>query len=216
MRALRANARADAIRYVRKRKICRRIAAALNGELSAHSAGKGLGATFTFTVPLLLPTAEEAAAVLAATAADAPVALQAAAAPPSVADASWLSILVAEDDAPSRMIMRKLLTRLRARVTCVEDGAAAVAAAAQTRFDLIFMDLHMPHIDGLAATAAILAEAAAQQQAPKIVALTASCSEDVKAKCAAAGMVAHLSKPVNTQRLEQLIRELCSSGAPAG
>lgn len=209
--------------------ICRRLAAAMHGDLSVHSAGKGHGATFTFAVPLLLPSAEDAAAVLAAQAErGAPVAEEAIAdavaaavpsaatlpllqaAPPPPLDASALRILVAEDDGASRFIMQKLLARLRANVTCVCDGAEAVEAAAAQRFDLILMDLHMPRLDGMAASAAILA-AAPPGCAPTIVALTASCSEDVKAKCAAAGMTSHLSKPINLPRLEALLRELCGA-----
>jgi CheY-like chemotaxis protein len=231
-----------------RRQICRRIAAALHGELRAHSAGKGLGATFTFTVPLLLPSAEEEEAMLAEAAqrTAAPPEDASDAAPmasdteqlqlqlqlqpgtghappppssPTLLDASALRILVAEDDASSRIIMHKLLSRLRARVTCVCDGAAAVEAAAAERFDCIFMDLHMPRVDGLAASAAILAAAGAggagaAHAPPRIIALTASCSPEVKSRCAAAGMAAHLSKPVSMGRLEGVIRDLLVCAPP--
>ena len=190
--------------------ICRRIAGAMRGTLRAHSDGKGRGAAFTLTVPLEVPSSslEEAAQSAEVDAAPTELAVPArcpAAAPPPPLDASALRVLVAEDDAASRVIMRKLLSRLRAHVTCVEDGAAAVEVCASAFFDIVLMDLHMPRLDGLQASAAILS--AATTRRPAIVALTASCSEEVKARCAAAGMTAHLSKPVNTAHLEALIRQ---------
>jgi signal transduction histidine kinase/ActR/RegA family two-component response regulator len=187
--------------------ICRRIAAAMGGDLAASSAGKGKGAAFTLSVPLALPTADEAAAALATASEPAPPSAPVEAGtvqPPA------LRVLVAEDDGPSQLIIRKLLNRLGAAATVVDNGKAAVQAAAESAFDLILLDLHMPCLDGLAAAARICAAARdTGMRPPPIVALTASVSEETQRACAAAGMVAHLSKPISLARLERVIRDHC-------
>ena len=186
--------------------MCRRIVAAMGGDLTATSAGKGKGALFTLSLPLTLPTpAEEAALTERAPAANA--------APVPHAQ----RVLVAEDDGPSQLIVRKLLSRLGVEVVIVVDnGQAAVDACARsqavgTAFDLILLDLHMPLLDGMAAARRICAAACdAGKPAPPIVALTASVSEETQRACAAAGMAAHLAKPISMARLERVLREHCA------
>jgi CheY-like chemotaxis protein len=179
----------------------------MGGDLAASSAGKGKGAAFTLSVPLALPTADEAAAALATASEPAPPSAPVEAGtvqPPA------LRVLVAEDDGPSQLIIRKLLNRLGAAATVVDNGKAAVQAAAESAFDLILLDLHMPCLDGLAAAARICAAARdTGMRPPPIVALTASVSEETQRACAAAGMVAHLSKPISLARLERVIRDHC-------
>ena len=185
--------------------ICRRIAAAMGGDLAAASAGKGKGAAFTLSVPLTLPTAEElAAAALTESVPAVPAA--------PVAQAHALRVLVAEDDGPSQLIVRKLLSRLGVQhATVVDNGQAAVQAACETAFDLILLDLHMPLLDGMAAARHICAAARDVGKAvPPIVALTASVSEETQRACAAAGMAAHLAKPISLARLARVIGDHCA------
>ena len=173
----------------------------MGGDLAAASAGKGKGAAFTLSLPLTLPSAAEEEAL-----ADVP-----AASPVEASALPALRVLVAEDDGPIQLIVRKLLSRLGAVATVVDNGAAAVRAAAEGSYDLILLDLHMPQLDGMAAAERICAAArAAGTLAPPVVAMTASVSEETQRACAAAGMVAHVSKPVSLARLERVIRAHCA------
>jgi CheY-like chemotaxis protein len=112
-----------------------------------------------------------------------------------------LSVLVAEDNEINAMLARTLLERLGHMPTMVTDGEQAVAAvthacAAGRRFDLILMDLHMPHVDGITATRRIRAVEADARCAPtRIVALTANAAAEDRMACMAAGMNGFLTKP---------------------
>ncbi len=120
-----------------------------------------------------------------------------------------LSVLVAEDNPVNALLARALLERAGHRVTHVGDGAAAVASAAAERFDLILMDMRMPGLDGLQATRAIRAEEAARGRArTPIVALTAGAFAEDAAAARAAGMDAHVAKPIDRPRLDALLSSL--------
>jgi len=140
------------------------------------------------------------------------------AAPPP---ASGLSILVAEDNPINALLARTLLTRMGHAPTMVGDGEAAVSAWQAAReaghpFDLVLMDLHMPALDGLAATrrirAAEGAEPAGAARTP-IVALTANAYDEDRDACRAAGMDGFLVKPLDRDRLAETIAGLRRNAA---
>ena len=114
-------------------------------------------------------------------------------------------ILVAEDHDLNQVLMRTLIERLHHHVDIAVDGAEAVAkvvtaAAAGTPYDLVLMDMQMPRVDGVEAARLIRARGIDGSTLP-IVALTANAfAEDVDA-CLAAGMQAHLSKPIDLDAL---------------
>ncbi len=115
-----------------------------------------------------------------------------------------LHVLVAEDHPVNRKFLQALLARLGHRVTLVENGQlalAAVEAAAPGHFDVVLMDMHMPVLDGLAATAAIRALPPPRGQVP-IVALTADVFAETRQRASAAGMNDFLAKPVQPVELE--------------
>jgi two-component system sensor histidine kinase/response regulator len=88
----------------------------------------------------------------------------------------------------------------------VENGLQAVAAVRQGRYDLVLMDVHMPEMDGFAATAAIRQdEAAGQGRHLPIVALTADELPQDMEKSRAAGMDDHLSKPITRESLAAVV-----------
>jgi CheY-like chemotaxis protein len=127
---------------------------------------------------------------------------------PAHADAG-LAILVAEDNDINALLARALLVRLGHRPTMVTNGAEAIdawrrARAAGTPYDLVLMDVHMPEVDGIAAAGRIRAAEPAGERTP-IVALTANAFSDDRDACLAAGMDAFLTKPLDRERLAELL-----------
>jgi PAS domain S-box-containing protein len=103
-------------------------------------------------------------------------------------------VLLAEDNLVNREVARQLLTDVRLVVDTATDGAAAVALAERTRYDVVLMDMQMPEMDGLQATR-ILRTRPLGAEVP-IIAMTANAFGEDRAACLAAGMNDHLAKPV--------------------
>jgi CheY-like chemotaxis protein len=116
-------------------------------------------------------------------------------------------VLLAEDNDSNAMLADAALRHFRCDVRLVTDGAAAVALAAAESFDLIFMDYHMPVLDGLHATQQIRRlEAEQRRQRTPIVAITASAMPSERQQCLAAGMDDVLVKPFVLNELERMLR----------
>ena len=135
-------------------------------------------------------------------------------APP--ADFSHLRVLVAEDNAVNRNVVRMQLKRHGCKCETVENGLAAVEAAQQSRYDLILMDCEMPEMDGFEATRRIRAwEAESRAQgrtvpAVPIIALTAKAMSGDREACLAAGMNDYLSKPLRAPDLAETLARIPS------
>jgi signal transduction histidine kinase/CheY-like chemotaxis protein/HPt (histidine-containing phosphotransfer) domain-containing protein len=115
-------------------------------------------------------------------------------------------VLVADDSAVNREVALEALARCGVTdVAAVEDGAAAVAAAEEQRFDLILMDGSMPVLDGFAAARAIRQREAATGRRTPIVALTAHVLGEAAEAAAAAGMDGTLLKPFTLRQLADLL-----------
>jgi signal transduction histidine kinase/ligand-binding sensor domain-containing protein/CheY-like chemotaxis protein/HPt (histidine-containing phosphotransfer) domain-containing protein len=115
-------------------------------------------------------------------------------------------VLVAEDNPVNQTVADGFLREMGCTVTCVGDGRAAVSRASSGAFDLILMDLQMPDIDGITATAMIRrAEAAAGGRRTPIVAVTANVSATHRKDCLAAGMDDFLGKPVYLEDLREVL-----------
>ena len=114
------------------------------------------------------------------------------------------SVLVAEDNDINQKVVRHLLERMGCRVHVVDNGVAAVEAAAQGGYDLVFMDCMMPEMDGYRATAAI--RAAETGQRLPVLALTANALDSERERCLAAGMDDYLPKPVRIDALTAVLR----------
>ncbi|CAG0985636.1 two-component system, NarL family, sensor histidine kinase BarA [Geobacteraceae bacterium] len=122
-----------------------------------------------------------------------------------------LSVLVAEDNELNRMVAIGLLTALNQRVTAVANGREAVEAFRHGSFDLVFMDVSMPEMDGIEATRAIRrGDAGEGARAIPIVALTAHALKDDRARFLAEGMTDYLSKPLFRSELRRMV--LCFAG----
>jgi CheY-like chemotaxis protein len=119
-----------------------------------------------------------------------------------------LQVLLADDQVINVMIIGKLLAQLGCSMERVENGQQAVERWQQGGLDLILMDLQMPVMGGLDATRRIreLEHAGAGSGHVPIVAVTASALEQDRERCLAAGMDAHLARPVALDRLAQVMR----------
>ncbi|TRD11833.1 response regulator [Erythrobacter insulae] len=118
-------------------------------------------------------------------------------------------ILLVEDHDINQMLMKDMLNRLGKDVQIAENGAIAVeevkaSIQANHPFDLVLMDMNMPVMNGIEATRAIRSEGIKACDLP-IVALTANAFAEDMAGCLEAGMQAHLTKPINSQKLEEAI-----------
>ncbi|MBN9023645.1 MAG: response regulator, partial [Rhizobiales bacterium] len=127
-------------------------------------------------------------------------------------------ILLAEDNEISALLARAVFESLGHTVTEVRDGHAAVEAARDEagRFDVIFLDLHMPGLDGLAAAMRIRAdERTAARAARPIIALTADTLPETRRAALAAGIDSLIEKPVAPDTLRTALDALADCRAAA-
>jgi PAS domain S-box-containing protein len=125
-----------------------------------------------------------------------------------------LRILVAEDNLVNQKLVLHLLGRHGYAADMVENGLQAVAAAEANDYDVVFMDLQMPELDGLEATRRILV-GHPDGGAPHIVALTANAMQEDRAMCLAAGMSDYLSKPIRPAELVGALERAAAARAGA-
>ena len=172
--------------------LVKRHARLMGGEVVVDSR-PGDGATFTLKLPLAL-----------AAPAETPVP---ASHPDEEAEGCAARILVVDDHPANREVARLMLTAIGCEVTEACDGAEAISMAAAQTFDLILMDVRMPRVDGLAASRAIRA---AGDTTP-ILAVTADAMPEDAARCLAAGMDAHLAKPISHHALYAAMERLLNA-----
>jgi PAS domain S-box-containing protein len=139
--------------------------------------------------------------------------------PPAPAARTGLRILLAEDHPVNQEVARQILQRLGHHVVVAADGHAALAALEQSgrgAFDLVLMDLQMPGMSGLEATAAIRdAERASGTHLP-IVALTAHAMQGDRERYLEAGMDGYVTKPIDGVELTRVIDQLVPPAAAPG
>ena len=121
------------------------------------------------------------------------------------------NILLAEDVEINREIVLALLDPTSVNIDCAENGAAAVRmfSEAPDKYDIIFMDIQMPEMDGYEATRRIRALEADRKISPgiPIIAMTANVFQDDIKKCIETGMNAHLGKPLDFKEVLKLLRK---------
>jgi two-component system, sensor histidine kinase and response regulator len=127
---------------------------------------------------------------------------------------SRLRILLAEDNIINQRVICRLLEKRGHTVVAVETGRGAVDALEKDRYDLVLMDIQMPDMDGLEATAAIREREKSSGNHQSIVALTAHAMKGDEERCLAAGMDAYLSKPVRPEDLDDLLMRASRTAAP--
>jgi signal transduction histidine kinase/CheY-like chemotaxis protein len=120
-----------------------------------------------------------------------------------------LRVLVAEDNPVNQRVVQGMLRACQCEVVLANNGREAVEAWGRGSFDVVFMDVQMPEMDGFEAVAAIrAAEASAQRLRVPIVALTAHAMAGDAERCLAAGMDGYLSKPLRRAALDDELRRL--------
>jgi signal transduction histidine kinase/ActR/RegA family two-component response regulator len=162
----------------------------MGGTIEVESS-PGEGTCFRFAVPM--EHAQEPAAARTA-------------APPTVC-AEHLRVLVAEDNVVNQKVVLMLLKKLGVNADMAADGAQAIAAVEGNRYDLVLMDVQMPEVDGLAATREIRSRLPRDRQ-PVIFGLTAHATTEYRDICLGAGMDGYLTKPLEQDKLRDLIAEL--------
>jgi CheY-like chemotaxis protein len=131
-----------------------------------------------------------------------------------------LKVLVAEDTPFNQKFIMRLLERWQHRATLVEDGTQVLKALKKDRFDIVLMDVQMPEMDGLEATRAIRAGEQASGGHIPIVAMTAHAVKGDLERCLEAGMDEYVSKPIDADKLfnivETLVRQPAAAAKDAG
>jgi two-component system, sensor histidine kinase and response regulator len=119
--------------------------------------------------------------------------------------ATSLHVLLAEDNAVNQRLVVRLLEKRGHHVVVAGNGAEALTAMEKQEFDLVFMDVQMPEMDGLEATAAIREKEQTSGKHQPIIALTAHAMKGDREKCIAGGMDGYLTKPIRPQELDDVL-----------
>lgn len=166
-----------------------RLVESMGGTITV-SANPDSGSTFTFTFRAELPTKNADVRYLDAS------------------NDRTLSVLLAEDIQVNQLVAGRLLEKLGHRVTIASNGAEAIDKWKEGGFDLIFMDIQMPEMDGYQATRYIREEEQERGGHVPIIALTANVLENDERSCLESGMDAYLTKPIRKEALAKMIEGL--------
>lgn len=117
-----------------------------------------------------------------------------------------LRILLAEDNVTNQKLAQRMLEQLGYRADIAANGLEAVEAVQRQAYDVVFMDVQMPEMDGLEATRCIR-HALPNPQRPRIIAMTANAMQGDRELCLAAGMDSYVSKPIRVKELVGALNE---------
>ena len=180
--------------------ICKRLATMMGGDIKVNSE-LGSGSTFSIdlTFPLFLNDAS------AHTLSERSEGL------PEHTETRVIRALVAEDNEINRQVATELLQAINVNVTLAKNGCEAVLMVKEkAAFDIIFMDIQMPELDGFEATEQI--KRSEKGKNVPIVAMTAHAMAGDRERCLISGMDDHIAKPLSFHTLKQLISKLCTKG----
>lgn len=161
----------------------------------------GHGAAFHFTI---LAEIAEQAAPPAARHAVVPAAATAAVSPDGMPE---LRVIVADDNPVNRKVALSFLKRLGYQADAAANGVELLERLKTDLYDVVFMDVQMPEMDGLEATRRIRGELPPARQ-PRIVAMTAAAFAEDRVRCLGAGMEDYVSKPMSMEELAGVLRRV--------
>lgn len=180
--------------------ICQKLAHLMNGSIGVNSA-PGVGSTFWVEIPLAVNATKRIASSKTAVRRI------------HSKNQKQLRVLIAEDNKINQLVICKMLQILGHHCTVVDNGLKAYQEIQNNIYDLIFMDCHMPVLDGISATQKIRALETASATIP-IIALTADLMKGSKQRCMDAGMNAFLGKPIDVNQLSMAIEQLMLNQVP--
>lgn len=117
-----------------------------------------------------------------------------------------LKILIAEDNTINQRIIKKMFSKIGMEVDIAQDGLEALSMSAEQDYDLIFMDMQMPHMDGIEATE-ILVKRQSFNSRPLIIAMTANAMQSDRELCLGVGMDDFMTKPLKVDDIKLIIRK---------
>ncbi len=180
--------------------ICKLLVDGMNGVIGFESQ-EGFGSTFWFVLPLPKSAADIAEPADASPAEETTLAD----APP----AKTRTVLVAEDNLVNQQVAKNVLERLGHQVDVASNGRVALEMLEKKSYDVIFMDVQMPEMDGIEATKRIRQLDDAQSQIP-IVAVTANAMAGDRETYLEAGMTEYVSKPFSTEDIKDALKAVFS------
>jgi CheY-like chemotaxis protein len=133
----------------------------------------------------------------------------------TVAKPVQLQILLADDSRVIQAQLARVLKSLGHEVTIVTTGLAAFEITGKKRFDLVFMDLEMPEMDGVEATLAIRKREHVDESRTRIIAMSANSSDALEQRCLSIGMDSYITKPVNMKTIQKLCSTAGDGPQPA-
>ena len=119
-----------------------------------------------------------------------------------------LNVLLAEDAVVNQKLIIGLMEKHGHSVTVAADGKEAIAALAEGEFDVVLMDVEMPEMDGLEATAVIRVKERQTGNHVPIIAMTAHAMKGDRQRCLEAGMDGYVSKPIRARQLFDALRSV--------
>jgi signal transduction histidine kinase/DNA-binding response OmpR family regulator len=120
-------------------------------------------------------------------------------------------VLIAEDNIVNQKVAFRILERLGIEPDIADNGKIALEMHTEHGYDLIFMDMEMPEMDGLEATQTILNTANGKATSPIIIAMTANAMDEDRERCFAAGMSDFISKPITIEGTKNMLKKWLDS-----
>jgi len=174
--------------------ISKQLAEMMGGEIGVESQ-EGAGAEFWFTVRLGAPTDSVHSSVH-----------EESEKPRTMARRRGARVLVVEDNPTNQLVALGMLKKLGVRAQAVPDGMAALDALEEESYDLVFMDVHLPGMDGYETTRRIRdARSGVRRRDIPVVAMTANAMQGDRKRCLDAGMDDYVTKPVVPEDLELVL-----------
>lgn len=173
--------------------ICKSLVSMMGGEIRVESMEEK-GATFVFTIQATVPEAELVGGVEKEETSQA-----------LMAEQEQRRVLIVDDHPINQRLMVSMLHKLGFEADVAEDGRQAVALSLRHAYEFIFMDLQMPVMDGLEATAEIRQGGGPSASSAVIIAMTANVMEGIQSRCLASGMNDYISKPLKMSSIKGMI-----------